>query len=96
LSSSHPAWSSHLYDCANDLEAALSSDAAKAAPPGLPEDSQVRPLLGKRVRVRLDDNGAEIITGLLLGFGSCGDFEIRDDNGFPHYCWPMLSVEEVL
>jgi hypothetical protein len=64
LSSSHPAWSSHLYDCANDLEAALSSDAAKAAPPGLPEDSQVRPLLGKRVRVRLDDNGAEIITVL--------------------------------
>lgn len=50
-------------------------------------------LLGKRVRVKLD---AEVLViGQLLGFGQGGDFEILEDDGFVHYCWPMLEIEEV-
>lgn len=51
-----------------------------------------RTLLGKRVRVRLDKD--VIVTGQLLGFGEGGDFEILEDDGCVHYCWPMLHIEE--
>jgi len=63
---------------------------------------QIRALLGKRVTVILDEGGypdpkspAVIVTGKLIGFGQGGDFEILEDDGFVHYCWPMLGVEEV-
>jgi hypothetical protein len=49
-------------------------------------------LLGKRVRVKLDES--VIVTGVLLGFGDDGTFEIGQD-GFVHYCWPLLDIEEV-
>jgi biotin-(acetyl-CoA carboxylase) ligase len=50
-------------------------------------------LLGKRVRVRLDD---QVVTeGRFLGFGADGEFEIQHSDGLVHYCWPMLDVEEV-
>ena len=51
-----------------------------------------RQLLGKEVRVKLADN--VIATGKLVGFGDGGDFEILDEMGFVHYCWPMLDIEE--
>lgn len=51
-----------------------------------------RMLLGKEVRVKLDAN--TIAKGKLLGFGDGGDFEILDEMGFVHYCWPMLDIEE--
>jgi hypothetical protein len=36
----------------------------------------------------------DVITeGKLLGFGQGGDFEILEDDGFVHYCWPMLKIE---
>ena len=57
-----------------------------------------RTLLGKRVRVTLDKpegKPAVIAEGILLGFGDEGDFEIQNDGGFVHYCWPMLAIEEV-
>jgi hypothetical protein len=59
---------------------------------------EVKTLLGKRVRVRLGDHQDKpvIITGQLLGFGDGGDFEILEDDGFVHYCWPMLDVEETM
>lgn len=56
---------------------------------------EIRALLGKRVKVILDehDEGA-IATGQLLGFGEGGDFEVLEDDGFIHFCWPMLHIEE--
>ena len=55
-----------------------------------------RQLLGKRVKVTMDpDDPAAITEGTLLGFGDDGSFEIREDDGFVHYCWPMLNIEEV-
>lgn len=50
-------------------------------------------LLGKKVRVKLD---VEVtVTGTFLGFGDGGDFEILEEDGFIHYCWPMLEIEEI-
>jgi hypothetical protein len=60
----------------------------------LPRD-EYRALLGKRVRVTLNHEEKVITEGQLLGFGEGGDFEILEDDGFVHYCWPMLSIEEV-
>lgn len=59
--------------------------------------NEVKALLGKRVYVRLGEHEGKpvITTGQLLGFGDGGDFEILEDDGFVHYCWPMLEVEEV-
>jgi|HubBroStandDraft_2_1064218.scaffolds.fasta_scaffold1400396_1 hypothetical protein len=51
-------------------------------------------LLGKRVRVKLDDNVVQ--EGQFLGFGDGGDFELLQDDGFVYHAWPMLSVEEVV
>jgi hypothetical protein len=48
--------------------------------------------LGKRVRVKL--NAETVVTGIFLGFGSGGDVEILEDDGFVHFCWPMLEIEE--
>jgi hypothetical protein len=62
--------------------------------------NRVRGLLGKRVRVVLhkpqpgNRDKAVITTGKLLGFGDGGYVEIEEDDGFVHYCWPMLEIEE--
>lgn len=56
----------------------------------------VSALLGKRVVVVLDRADAVIITGQLLGFGDGGTFEILEDDGFVHYCWPMLEIREAV
>lgn len=58
-----------------------------------------RSLLGKRVRVTLaypdrENAVSTVATGILLAFGDDGEFEILDDGGFMHYCWPMLDIEE--
>jgi len=60
--------------------------------------------LGKQVTVTLDREGVnpdgstygsnEIIRGQLLGVGDCGTFEILEDDGFIHYCWPALEIRE--
>jgi hypothetical protein len=50
-------------------------------------------LLGKRVRVTLDE--AVVVEGRLLGFGDGGNFEIEQDDGFVYHAWPMLAIEEV-
>ncbi len=69
--------------------------------PDAPGD-YARSLLGQQVRVVLGyedsvgdvDRGIPVITqGKLLGFGQGGDFEIMEDDGFVHYCWPMLKIE---
>ena len=56
-------------------------------------------LLGKRVKVTLDKANnkeeAVITEGQLLGVGDEGTFEILLDDGFVHYCWPMLEIKEV-
>jgi hypothetical protein len=53
--------------------------------------------LGKRVRIRLsgidDPDGVIIVRGKLLGFGEDGTFEVQEDDGFVHYCWPLLDIE---
>lgn len=54
-----------------------------------------RSLLGKRVRVILEDRPSVICTGKLLAFSEDGGFEILEDDGMVHYCWPMLSIEAV-
>ena len=63
-------------------------------------DAYARSLLGEQVRVVLgyesvnDEQGIPTVCeGQLLGFGDGGDFEILEDDGFVHYCWPMLKVE---
>ncbi len=62
-----------------------------------------RSLLGRQVRVEFpDDDGVLLLNendvnavaeGQLLGFGDGGDVEILQDDGFIHYCWPMLKIE---
>ena len=49
-------------------------------------------LLGKQVRVKLDDQ--IVMVGKLLAFGDSGEFVVQDDNGFVHHCWPMLNIVE--
>lgn len=57
--------------------------------------NDARALLGKQVRVTLSrpPNRITIAEGQLLGFSDGGDFEILQDDGFVHYCWPMLDIE---
>jgi hypothetical protein len=60
--------------------------------------NEKRALLGKQVRVTIDrpiHDPAHIVEGKLLGFGDDGTFEVMQDDGFVHYCWPMLDIEEV-
>ncbi|AQT25777.1 RNA binding protein [Mycobacterium phage EniyanLRS] len=59
--------------------------------------SDVCTLLGKRVVVILEQGDCEMVVsvGQLLGFGDGGDVEILEDDGFVHYCWPMLDVREI-
>jgi len=65
----------------------------------IPSIDDVRALLGKKVRVTLNrgsgEHPATVTTGTLLGFGDGGDFEILEANGFMHYCWPLLDIEEL-
>lgn len=68
----------------------------------LESHDKVAALLGKRVRATLNNGGypdpdakAVVAEGQLLGFGADGSFEIQEDDGFVHYCWPLLGVEEV-
>lgn len=51
--------------------------------------------LGKQVIVTLNNDGPVITRGKLLGFSDGGEFEILEEDGFVHYCWPMLHVQEV-
>lgn len=57
-----------------------------------------RALLGKKVKLtyRYEDRDKEalISVGVLLGVGDGGDFEILEEDGFVHYGWPMLHIEE--
>jgi hypothetical protein len=57
------------------------------------DHADVVKMLGKRVRVRLYEQAAT--EGVLLGFGSDGEFEVVDAMGAVHYCWPMLDVVEL-
>lgn len=61
----------------------------------MPTTEQQRAMLGKRVKVTLATapNQPVITTGTLLGFGEGGDFEILEDDGCVHYCWPLLDIE---
>lgn len=64
----------------------------------LPSHPELAKLLGRRVRVSLTEPGAAgqvVAEGTFIGFGDGGDVELREDDGFIHHCWPMLSVEEV-
>lgn len=61
-------------------------------------DHYKRSLLGQPVRVtmsRPSGGQATIAAGKLLGFGQGGDFEILEEDGSVHYCWPMLDIEAV-
>lgn len=63
--------------------------------------NEMRTLLGKQVKVTLDygtyspGGKAVIVTGKLLAFGDGGDFEVLEEDGFVHYCWPLLDMEEI-
>lgn len=57
-----------------------------------------RTLLGRQVVVVMkyeDETCKEIAHGKLLGFGQGGDFEVLDEMGMIHYCWPALEMHEV-
>jgi hypothetical protein len=55
-----------------------------------PRDLDRRHLLGKQVRVKLDEQ--VIAEGQLLGWGDGGDVELLGDDGFIHHCWPALEI----
>lgn len=68
---------------------------------------QVNVLLGFGTRLLFDDddgsgfpneefdcNRPVIARGKLLGFGADGTFELLQDDGMVHWCWPMLEIEE--
>jgi hypothetical protein len=66
----------------------------------LPSDEEARALLGQRVRVTMVRGGEggdpqTITSGVLVGFGQGGDFEILEGDGMIHYCWPMLQIERI-
>lgn len=69
--------------------------------PDINNHAEVIAMLGKRVRVVLhkphpgDRDVAVISEGTFLGFGDGGDVQLEEDDGFVHYCWPMLDIEEV-
>lgn len=54
---------------------------------------RLRRLLGKEVTVKLGED--VIVQGQFVAFGDGGEFEILQDDGFVHHCWPMLAIEEV-
>lgn len=54
--------------------------------------AKARRLLGKQVKVTL--GLATIVHGRLLGFGEDGEFEVLEQDGVVHYCWPLLDIEE--
>jgi hypothetical protein len=58
-----------------------------------PAHAERAALLGKHVRVTLDEN--VVHEGRLLGFGDGGDFEIDQDDGFVYHAWPLLAIEEI-
>jgi hypothetical protein len=63
-----------------------------------PNAEKVRRYLGQRVRVfygRDEGGDSLVLIGKLLEFSDGGDFTVLDDNGFVHYCWPMLEVSPI-
>jgi hypothetical protein len=50
-------------------------------------------LLGKRVRVRLQNRPQIVSEGTLLGYGDGGDIELEGGDGLVYHCWPALRVE---
>lgn len=52
------------------------------------------PLLGHRVRVRLDDAGEHWLQGELMKITESGDVDIREESGLMVYAWPALEVVE--
>lgn len=59
---------------------------------------EIRSFLGQRVRISYSqDNGQfrEVSVGTFIGFSEGGDFEILEDDGFVHFCWPLLHIEKV-
>ena len=41
-----------------------------------------------------DQSRPVIARGRLLGFGADGAFELLEDDGMVHWCWPMLEINE--
>jgi hypothetical protein len=52
-----------------------------------------KPLVGKRVRVRLDQK--TVVVGRLLALGDHGSAVVQDDDAEHWHVWPTLDVEEV-
>lgn len=56
--------------------------------------------LGQQVEVVLNHgephgNPQVVTRGQFLGIGDGGNFEILEEDGFVHYCWPMLEIRLV-
>lgn len=51
-------------------------------------------LLGEEVVVTLssDKKPKSVAYGTLLSFGDSGEIVLKDDEGFLHYCWPLLEI----
>lgn len=52
-------------------------------------------LLGKNVRVLIDVDNDVWVEGQLLKFDDGGEFMLRDEMGFTHWCWPALNVQKL-
>lgn len=62
----------------------------------LPDSKELHRLIGKQVRVILQNSPLVVSEGKLLGFGDGGDIELEGSDGLVYHAWPMLHVEEVV
>lgn len=51
-------------------------------------------LLGKQVEVLLHEPERVIARGKLLSFCDSGEAVLLGEDGFVHWCWPMLEIKE--
>jgi hypothetical protein len=63
------------------------------------EFAYARSLLGEEVEVVLekglpDGTDATVAKGTLLAIEDTGQVVLRDEMGFGHYCWPMLTIRK--
>lgn len=64
------------------------------------EFTYARSLLGEEVEVVLEKGSPEgtdatVASGTLVAVEDTGQVVIRDEMGFAHYCWPMLTIRKV-
>lgn len=68
---------------------------ASESSPVVTDLGAARRLLGETVVATLAMDPRAVVTGTLLAAADSGEVVIRSDDGFLHYCWPMLDISPV-